>query len=357
MISKFTSLHKIFPVIILLFYALSVSAQYDDLQKDKNITWMAEFFHDHSFALNKSSSNDLIKLIKFEGDASNFSNNNTSNWVVNWIHSGIKSNEFDFFKDANLSKALTAEEVDGLVAKIDTVTTFNTDTYQEMIQIIKVELSSNDIQGLRVKQIIYYDQKQKNFNTRVVAIAPLVMEAAWKNEKSKSSTNSDYPLLWIKMDGKLPKKFKVKSSEINWAALVFSSKNPINLNEVKEVKISDGFDVKNRIYQQAIDFEKPITLSFDGNEKLTREELNSIYTSKDTVITFSPDTYEEMVKIVENEIKPEDISNIRIVQEWYFDQEKNRLMNQLKAICLMTNVKDKRGKIKYWRSLYFIKYD
>jgi hypothetical protein len=164
-------------------------------------------------------------------------------------------------------------------------------------------------------------------------------------------------LFWIKIDVKFPKKFKIKSFEINWATLVFSKTNSIDLNSIKTVKITEEFELENKIYQQAFEFEKPIVTSYEGGVKLNLEELNSICASIDTVVILNPDTYEQEVRITENKIKPEEISNLKLVQEWYYDKKRNRLMNQVKAICPIIKMTDKKGNLKYWKSLYFIKYE
>lgn len=348
---------KFFALVILSCCSHFLSAQHEDLHKDKNITWIAEFSNDISFSLNTSSVEGKVKLIKFEGDASNFEDGNTSNWVTSWIFNNVKAGEYNCFKDSGLTQLLTKNELSGLISKLDTIVTFSSDTYEEMIQIVKNDLSVNDIHGLRVNQIIYYDQKRKDLNTRVVAVAPLVISQAARELNIKPKRSQLFPLLWMKMDGKLPKKFKIKSSDINWAALVYSKTNAVDLNSIKTVKTMNGFDIKNRLYQQAFEFEKPIINSFDGKIKLTKEELNSMLTSVDTTATFSPDTYEETIQITEKKIKPEEINKIRLVQEWYYDKKRNRLMNQLKAVRPIIKVTGKKGNLKYWKPLYYIKYD
>ena len=349
-----------FKFIALLILSCSthfLSAQYEDLQKDKNITWIAEFSNDHNFSLNTSSKEGKIKLIKFTGDASSFSDHNTSSWVTSWIFNKAQEGKYQCFNDSELTQSLYENELIALISNKDTVVTFNPDTYEEMIQIVKTDLSPKDIHGLRVKQVIYYHQKSKSLNTRVVAVAPLVLSKAARELGIKPKKDQLLPLFWIKMDGKLPKKFKKKSSDINWAALVFSKTNPIDLDAIKTVKISNGFDIKNQIYQQAVNFEKPIVSSYDGKEKIKPTELKAIFTRRDTVVSISPQTYQEEVKINETKITSKEISNIRLVQEWYFDGKRNQLMNRVKAINPIIKRTVKGRKYKIWKPLFMIKYD
>lgn len=348
---------KFTAIIILSLCSQFLSAQYEDLQKDKNITWIAEFSSDHSFSLNNTPKDEKIKLIKFAGEGSNFSDNNTSSWITNWIFEKAKAGKYECFNDSELTQSLYQNELIGLISNKDTVVTFNPDTYEEMIQIIQVDISPKDIHGLRVKQIIYYNKKSKNLDTRVVAAAPLVFSKASRDLNVKQKKNQLLPLFWVKMDGELPKKFKVNSSDINWAALVFSKTNQVDLNAIKTMKISNGFDIKKEIYQQASNFEKTVFNNYEGQEKVTPIELKSIFTTRDTVVSISPQTYQEEVKIIENKITEKDISNIRLVQEWYFDGKRNRLMNRVKAINPIIKKTVKGRKYKVWKSLFMIKYD
>lgn len=350
----------IFKLLFLIFLSSNshfVLAQYVDLQKNKNISWIAEFSNDYSFSLNASEKEEQIKLTKFNGDASNFSNANHSNWLVNWIFNYAKEGQYNVYKDANFTQPISTTEMKELITYRDTVVTFNADTYMEMVNYIEAQYSPKDLGGLRVKQVIFYDKKRNVFDTRVISVAPLLVRTIRATQKSKKEKKIITPLFWIKMDGKLPKKFKSNSSAINWSALVFSKKNPVDLNSINNVKTETGFDVKKRLYEQAVNFEKPILRTFNDRDKLNAEDLNSIYTTVDTVVTYSTATYEQVTKLIEKELQSDDIFKLRLVQEWYFDKERKTLMNRLKAICPMIDAKAGERAYTVLRPLYFIKYD
>lgn len=355
--TKKTSTSKILFVILLLSITQFVSAQYEDLQKNKNISWIAEFSNDYSFSLNASNRDELVKLTKFSGDASNFSNTNQNNWLVDWMLNNAKDGRYNCYSDAALTQSLSIEEIKNIVTYRDTVVSIDTKTYTEKISIIEAEYTAKELAGLKVNQVIFYNKKRNRFNTRVVSVAPILVKKIKASRKSKKKKKIVTPLFWMKMDGKLPKKFKVNSSDVNWAALVFSKNESMDLNSIKVIKNNSGFDVKNRLYEQAVKFEKPILRSYDDNDKLNTEDLKSIYTVVDTVVTFSPDTYEEVTKFVKKELKAEDIFKIRLVQEWYFDRKRKVLMNRLKAINPMIDAKAGERNYTVLRPLYFIKYD
>ena len=75
----------------------------------------------------------------------------------------------------------------------------------------------------------------------------------------------------------------------------------------------------------------------------------------DTVITFDPDTYEEKVQIIQNDINPSDIRLLRLEQTWYWDERRARLAIGLDSVGLLKDVLDEDGNLKfsiplvYWR--------
>ena len=355
---KTNSIVKFLLILFFLFGStLSIFAQYEDLERDKNIIWIAEFSNDYTFSLNDAQTENTVKLIKFKGDPSNFIDAYSSSWIIDWIFYNAIDDHYDCYKDKGITQPLSAKDINDLIAVTDTIITFNPDTYEEMVQIVRNQISLNNINGLRVNQVIYYDKKKENFNTRIISVAPLLLKEKVISIKPRKVIKNFRPLFWIKMDGTLPRKFKIKSSSIDWAALVLSKKNPIDLNSIKTVKTNYGFDIKKRLYEQAFKFEKSITRSYKPSDKLKMEDLKRMYTSIDTVITFDPDTYEEQVRVVRKDLKLEEVSNIRLVQEWYYDKKRKRLMNRLKAICPIVEAKDDNGKFRFWKPLYYIKYD
>lgn len=58
---------------------------------------------------------------------------------------------------------------------------------------------------------------------------------------------------------------------------------------------------------------------------LTKEEVEKKMSSTDTLEDFNPDTYEQVIKIVKNEINWENINSYRIKEVWYFDKQRSRM--------------------------------
>ena len=67
--------------------------------------------------------------------------------------------------------------------------------------------------------------------------------------------------------------------------------------------------------------------------KLQPDEVASMGATVDTVITFDPETYEEQIQIVRNELNPEDVKRFRIKEVWFFDEETSMLASSNPWYC------------------------
>ncbi len=90
--------------------------------------------------------------------------------------------------------------------------------------------------------------------------------------------------------------------------------------------------------------------------KLQPEEVASMGATVDTVITFDPETYEEQIQIVRNELNPEDVMRFRIKEVWFFDEETSMLQVRILGIAPLIDVKDDNGNFKYEKPMFWVYY-
>lgn len=91
-------------------------------------------------------------------------------------------------------------------------------------------------------------------------------------------------------------------------------------------------------------------------QPLTPEEVAAKGASVDTVTTFDPETYEEKIKIVTNEINPEDVKRFRIKEVWFFDKEVSTLQVRILGIAPLLDVKDENGNFLYEQPMFWVYY-
>lgn len=90
--------------------------------------------------------------------------------------------------------------------------------------------------------------------------------------------------------------------------------------------------------------------------KLQPNEAASMGASIDTVITFDPETYEEQIQVVRNELNPEDIKRFRVKEVWFFDEETSTLQVRILGIAPLLDVKDDNGNFKYEKPMFWVYY-
>jgi gliding motility associated protien GldN len=90
-----------------------------------------------------------------------------------------------------------------------------------------------------------------------------------------------------------------------------------------------------------------ITLYHTFNDEftmpMTQEEMQNVGSSVDTIITFDPETFEEIVQVVVNELNPDDIKKYRLKEVWFFDEERSELDVRILGIAPIIDRVDDNG--------------
>ena len=90
--------------------------------------------------------------------------------------------------------------------------------------------------------------------------------------------------------------------------------------------------------------------------KLEPDEVASMGASVDTVITFDPETYEEQIQVVRNDLNPEDVKRYRLKEIWFFDEESSTMQVRILGIAPLIDVKDDNGNFRYEKPMYWLYY-
>ena len=86
------------------------------------------------------------------------------------------------------------------------------------------------------------------------------------------------------------------------------------------------------------------------------DDVKTMGSSVDTIITFNPDTYEEEIQIVTNDLNPEDIKRYRIKEDWFFDSESSTLQVRILGIAPLKEVYDDNDNFLYEQPLFWAYY-
>ncbi len=89
---------------------------------------------------------------------------------------------------------------------------------------------------------------------------------------------------------------------------------------------------------------------------LTADEVAAQVSYMDTTITFDPETYEEIVEVVRNDINPEDIKRFRVKEDWFFDRETSTLQVRILGIAPIQDVTDDDGNFLFEKVMFWVYY-
>lgn len=76
---------------------------------------------------------------------------------------------------------------------------------------------------------------------------------------------------------------------------------------------------------------------------LTQEEMNQIGSEVDTIITFDPETFQEIIQVVVNELDPKDVKQYRMKEVWFFDEETSQLEVRILGLAPIIDRYDNNG--------------
>lgn len=225
------------------------------------------------------------------------------------------------YEDAALTKKYTVEALRNKNHIVDTILTFDPQTFEEIVQVVVSDADPNQIMAFRVKQLIYYDQKAATLKTIPLAIAPMV-----KTYEGKSKIASLSPAFWFQplYFDQLP---NLNSTEISYAKRTYRTlsddaikilKGKLTLGEVLETMVED---LKKNAATKHVGY----AYSSDGHVSFSKEEIESMGNSVDTIITFDPVTFDEIIQVVHHSLDAKKMKKVRLLQDWVWNEETKQL--------------------------------
>ena len=342
---------------LLCFFQLTAQTK-TDLKKNADVPWASEVFVDYSPTIQYKSqaeenlqkeygiSGNSFDILKFQ--VNDFKQLHESDHSL--IHKLMQEyrDQLTYYKDSDLKQSFSPKEFLHQVATVDTVITYDPETYEQKIEIVINELNPAKISVLRVKQLLYYSKKEMNFKTIPLAIAPVLAQYDSKTESYKTT-----PICWIKVE-EMTKVLDLNDNMIDWAkrfsrdfpledVKVFKEK--MKFNAVFELMIKDLRENAGKVI---------LGSSLDGTP-MKLFQVRSLGMSVDTIITFDPSTYEEKIKIVKTKIEAKHVEHFRFWHDWVWDREKKQLAIRQVGFAPRMRVLDENGNFLYQMSLFIRK--
>lgn len=329
-----------------------LQAQYDDLLKNPDVSWVAEVTADFSLdpvldELNYFALSNDVNVIQFSespGASGLFeTRQNYRQYFSREMLNDIREGVFQFFSDELLENPLSYEKIRERMSAVDTVVTFDPETYEEKVKIVHGDLHWESTAGFRVRQAFYYNKASKTFGSRIIAVSPLMFPRNWEENMS----NEPQPTVWLKIE--MPKNAeKITMKEVGYA---FETKMRQNAPRLDDFVLKKGrMDFLQLIVNEVANPSHPV---YDSNFKPIDPALLQQYILvTDTVVTYHPETFEERIDIVQrNAIR--DVTAIGFVQHWFYDARKNLLFNRVVALVPLME-KNEAGSYLYNKELFYI---
>ncbi len=337
----------------LLFFFLLIPcclfAQTDFL-KDPDIVWATEIEQDWVVDVPSLEDEWDMGIITLKQQRTRENELNWSSpYLADLVFEAVGKGTLPIFKDAQL-KIPKNKLLDYL--GVDTVLVFDPVTYEEQVKEIYNEPRPLiDVKAWRLRQVLAYHQKKAIWTTTTISIAPLVLVP-----KAQTNSMELIPAFWFKPDNKSQ---KLQSAGIVWAKKTVSGKqentsvSPNDLSALKEIK-----SPRNPLEHQLKAFGTDMKIPFYdplGNSLIPAEQRKSMLSRTDTIVAFDPGNYTETMEVRREEINADSISQLRLVQTWYWDAVRNRLSISLDAVAPMKNEYTEMGVLRCNRPLYYQK--
>ena len=362
---------KILFLLPLSILSFKMTAQIDDLLKNKDITWVAEISSD--FIVDnpeKAEAKNLnrIRILKITPKAVKY---HTDDSLIfhRIVADAVNNRNVTLYRDS-----FCVYRYDG----IDTIETIDPMTYETKIRIIKSQphLEVKDIQGIRVRQILFYDAKQAQFGLKTLAFAPLSILYSLKGDTIRCCV----PHFWLKAKD-LESPPNIADNNISW---------------VQALNQHQGFDLKNAHILKSTDTSMPIEhlinifekdeskQFFKANSDMIpnfMSERKQMYAEKDAqtpnadIIPYPLDlvtregminwrdtitvieSNEVKVKVITHRINLKKINRLRLIQEWYWDDKKQELSIRLAAVAPIYDACNEINELIYRKPMFYRRTD
>jgi gliding motility associated protien GldN len=95
-------------------------------------------------------------------------------------------------EDDKFTKQLTPDEVTAKLFSVDTAVTFDPETYEEKIAVVRNETNWEDVKRFRLKEVWYFDKQKSELRVRILGIAPLI-----DVKDNNGNFRYESPMFWV----------------------------------------------------------------------------------------------------------------------------------------------------------------
>lgn len=333
----------------------TLRAQWADLLRNPDVTWVAEYTTDYLMDLNGTEDYpyenrpnffDLLQFINSGNEHGLYGLKLTpSNYLSRQLLNAAQDTQFLCFKDSSCQQVLTPAERYRSLTRLDTAIYCCDCPIDEMYRVIKTGVDIEEVWCYRIRQIFWYDRKLRAFNARLLAYAPVVF-----TRDNEGNTTGTRTLFWVKANELSSKAFKTRS--FNY---VFQTKMVHNAPSQNDLKVIKGTLDFKKLFAKELSFPSYPLINAGTYQPASSDSLSADCFGTDTIISYQPTTYEEVIQL-ESRNCIELIERIRFVQNWYYDERRQRLYCRLVGVAPLAAIRDDEGLFRFFRPLFYQRY-
>lgn len=357
-------MYKAFGLLLLIATPWVARAQYEQFLKDPHITWAAEIEITYSLkpppAVDPLRENDIYYWKSYDPKAQ--IQYDGAEMLIRKMLDAARSGAWPAWQLQDMSRQIPVADVSGSPPDWhDTIVTFDVVTFEERIKIVSWEPDPEGYTAIRARQLLFFDNKKGEFGLATIAVAPVFTitrkvkrQKPWQFEGD--SIVYEFAPFWLKMPAvskkALRKHPKVNDSKVVWAAQIKTLGNSPEPDHVPALKNTGPPAMQVLLDRFRYDPRYKATDFYD--EPVAFASRNGLFLSTDTTVSYEPETWKENLKVVRKELQAADTPHLRLVENWYWDERRQRLIIRLERFApLVERENATRGYTYYSRPLFY----
>lgn len=308
-----------------LFLSLNLTAQTEQILSDPWVNWAAEIELtlpadplEYSANEDRSATLAVLKLNEPDRSMGGYVNHslNAKLWDI------AENGDWEAYSNAELTRQLDNDELMNIISGPDTVVTFDPDTYEEKVQrVYDMRPSPHESRFVKVRQLLTYNDEEATFRVHTLAIAPF--------------TGNEAPRFWLKVPETAdfdPDSMFIRP-DVTWAVRYITNVSSPRVSDFQVLKDETG-PVIDRFFDRIMaDTTVDLYTNANDDEPLREDKRACVFSCTDSVSTFDPETYLEHVEIFHTELLPDQIVDLQLIEELYWQDEDGLLYTRLVAVA------------------------
>ncbi|MCB0543986.1 MAG: hypothetical protein H6575_19525 [Lewinellaceae bacterium] len=308
-----------------LLIPLCLSGQLEQILQDPEVNWAAEIEITlpadplaNSNDEDRSAAMAVLKLNESDQSLDRYISHslNAKLWDI------AENGDWEAYSNADLTRPLDIDELMNIVSGPDSIVTVDPDTYEEKVQLSwNTHPGPHDARYVKVRQLLTYNDEEALFSIRTLAIAPF--------------TGNEEPRFWLKVPEESPvdPDSMFMRPDFTWAVRYITNVSSPQVSDFQVLKDETG-PIMDRFFDRIMgDTLVDIYETATDDEPLAGIRRQCVFSCTDSVSTFDPETYLEHVEIFYTELLPDQIVDLQLIEEIYWQDEDGLLYTRLVAVA------------------------